>query len=293
MISGKDAFLLYDTYGFPLDLTILMASEKKIAVDERSFIQEMERQKSLSSSRKKINPLLDPVKLKEIISIDTEYVGEKKLTIEGGLVGIFDFQGNSLSQILLNQEGLLVFDQTPFYSESGGQIGDRGEIDGVTKESARQNKFIVSDTQKIGNIVLHHGKVKKGEFALGEKYTLRVSTSLRQKICCNHSATHLLHQVLAKDLGSHIKQAGSLVNAAKLRFDFYHYQAISKEQLRKVEEKVNLIIQENVVTTIQEMPIAEANQIGAKSFFADKYGDVVRVVKIGEDSLEFCGGFSC
>ena len=296
VISGEDAFLLYDTYGFPLDLTLLMATEHHISVDEDTFDKEMQKQKVSSNQKKKLNILLDPVKLKKTIATETQYQGEEKTKMDSEILGLFTLSGNPTSELDTNEEGLLIFDKTPFYSEGGGQIGDRGIIfDENTNLKSSLNQFTVTDTQKIGNIVLHCGKTTKGKIKSEKKYSLQINDTLRKQIRGNHSATHLLHQTLSETLGGHVKQAGSLVNEKKLRFDFYHYETISLSELQKIEQRVNKIIDQGIPTRIQTIPIDEANKLGAKSFFEDKYDDIVRVIafentEVSFNSIEFCGG---
>lgn len=292
-ISGGDAFLLYDTYGFPLDLTLLIAAEKGISVDRDTFEREMGRQKLSAAASQKKNQLLslDPLKIGKKIGLNADgitsgtlYVGEEQEEIQSQLMGIFTLEGDWMPT--LKNEGnevWLVFETTPFYSESGGQVGDTGVV------SDSKTQFDITDTQKIGNLILHRGRLSCGELSTRKTYQLEIDDFARSRIRSNHSATHLLHHCLVDVLGSHVKQAGSLVHPEKLRFDFYHHRAMDAGQLKQIEEKVNELIAKKLPSTIRKLPIEEANRLGAKSFFQEKYGDMVRLVEMGP-SREFCGG---
>lgn len=271
IISGDDAFKLYDTFGFPIDLTELMAREIGFSVDKQKFEELMEEQRTRSRETKKffgapaIVGKIDAANLKKV-----EFVGYDK----------FDSEGKVIAQ----ENDLIVLDQTPFYGEAGGQVGDTGKI-------IYDNYLIdVIDTQREGDLIIH--KVDKVDFDLMDKTVKAVVDKLRRKsIMRNHSATHLLHKALREILGNHVKQAGSLVEPSRLRFDFTHYKKLSKEELDAIEQLINEKIREALpLIHHRNIPFEEAKKMGALMFFGDKYGDRVNVVQFGDYSMEFCGG---
>ncbi len=268
LISGKDAFLLYDSFGFPIDLTQLIARERGIEVDADGFQNEMQKQKSRSRTSRKI--FKQDVEV-PIIDAKTEFIGYEKIESE--------------SKVLFVKDNLLVSEQTPFYVESGGQVSDTGVI------ICNKKKYNIIDVKKSGGAVVHiadeNFDIQEGTIVL-----LKVDKDRRHAIMRNHSATHLLHEALSRVLGNHIKQSGSLVSPEYLRFDFNHFEKVTKEQIKEIEKIVNTEILNavDVHTDIQSIDEAKKNP-KTKMFFGDKYGDIVRVVKIDKDfSSEFCGG---
>ena len=288
LLSGEEAFKLHDTYGFPLDLTVEMASEKGLAVDIEGFNETMDTQKKLARDARKDGSSwdADSVYEFELVKGATEFVGydNNSLTADSEVLGIVA-EGEVADSITAGDSGIIVTTKTPFYAEMGGQEGDKGVI---TKTGA---KAVVNYTRKTGDgVYLHEVEVVEGEFALNDNVALEVDVENRLSIARNHSATHLLHKALKDVLGSHVAQAGSLVSNSRLRFDFSHFEAMTLEQIKDVEKRVNVAILKSMPIVIKELPIDEARQLGAEAQFGEKYGDVVRVVSMGDYSIEFCGG---
>ena len=285
VFSGADAFKLYDTYGFPIDLTIEMVEEVGMSVDEEEFAKQMQEQKKRAREARKALGDLGWAGIefgKEVP--ESKFVGYETLSADGKVVAIIsneEFCG-SVSE---GMDAILVLDQTPMYAEMGGQVGDHGVI------TADSMKFVVNDVQKNkGGKYMHYGKVVSGMISLGDTVTATVDADRRKGICRAHTATHLLQTALERVLGEHCHQAGSLVEPDHLRFDFTHFSAVSDEEMQKIcDEVMNMILEGNEVNTLV-LPIEEAKKLGATALFGEKYGDTVRVVKMGEDSLEFCGG---
>ncbi len=284
-ITGEQAFRLHDTYGFPLDLTIEIAEEKGLTVDVDGFNKAMNEQKATARASRKDGSSWDSEASFEFENAKaTIFAGYDTLEIESEIVGIASENevSNSISK---GQTGVIVVNTTPFYAEMGGQAGDIGTI--TCGNSTAQ----VTDTKKTGDgIYIHEVIIEEGSFENGDKVKLSVSKANRTAIARNHSTTHLLHKALKETLGTHVAQAGSLVNSEHLRFDFSHFEAMTTEQLAEVEDKVNSMILEALPIVTQELPIEEAKKLGATAQFGEKYGDTVRVVSMGDYSVEFCGG---
>lgn len=286
-LSGENAFKLYDTYGFPLDLTKEILEEKGFTVDEESFAAAMQKQKETArNSRAKTNYMGADVTVYESIdpTITSEFVGYDNLVYDSKITVLTT--DTELTEALADGDtGTIIVDKTPFYATMGGQEADKGIIVTDTAE------FVVKDTIKLlGGKIGHVGQVTKGMFKVGDTVTLKVDEENRNATAKNHSATHLLQKALRIVLGTHVEQAGSLVNADHLRFDFTHFQALTSEELKQIEEIVNEKIAEQLPVETKIMSIEEAKKTGAMALFGEKYGDSVRVVNMGEFSKEFCGG---
>ena len=286
-LTGEEAFKLHDTYGFPLDLTVEMAQEKGLGVDIEGFNKAMDEQKATAKAARKDGSSWDEEASYdfEMVNEPTKFTGYDTLEDDSTVLGVVAV-GEVASEITEGEDGIIVTKNTPFYAEMGGQSGDIGII--TTKSGAKAE---VTYTRKTGDgIYLHEVSVKEGTIKLSDNVTLSVDKSNRLSIARNHSATHLLHKALQETLGSHVAQAGSLVTADRLRFDFSHFEAMTTEQIKEVEAKVNNAILEALPITVRELPIDEAKKLGAQAQFGEKYGAVVRVVSMGDYSIEFCGG---
>lgn len=286
-LDGQNAFKLYDTYGFPLDLTKEILEEKGMAVDEKGFKDAMEIQrKTAREAREVTNYMGADVTIYESIDpgITTEFVGYDNLSYESEVTVLAT--DTELADALSDGErGTIFVKETPFYATSGGQEADKGII------CTADGEFIVEDVVKLlGGKFGHIGYVSKGMIKVGDKATLEVDPDNRMLSANNHSATHLLHKALRMVLGNHVEQAGSSVNADRLRFDFTHFSALTEEELKKVEAIVNEQIMNCLNVKVQNMPIEEAKKTGAAALFGEKYGSIVRVVSMGDFSIEFCGG---
>ncbi len=281
-ISGADAFKLYDTFGFPIDLTREIAEENGLKIDEDGFVTLMNEQKTRArAARGNISGWSDSSKsVIEGIGA-TEFVGYTDLKCEAKLLSII-LDGESVSEVS-EGECSLIFDKTPFYGEGGGQVGDTGVISGAAEAT-------VIDTKKIDGVYIHEVKVESGALTVGNTYTLEVDSARRAAIKRNHSSAHLLQAALRSVLGTHVEQAGSYVDEHRVRFDFTHLSAMTKDELARTEELVNRNILVAEAAETVECDIATARGMGAMALFGEKYGDVVRVVKIGSSSTELCGG---
>ena len=282
VLDGATAFTLYDTFGFPLDLTADVCRERGVGVDEAGFDAAMaaQRDRARAASQFKAGETLAYAGPK------THFRGYETLSDQGRIVALYN-EGSAVDALATGDRGIVVLDRTPFYAESGGQVGDRGEL---TKGGACLTLFAVADTQKIQPDVYGHvGEVRTGELRVGDTVAAEVDHDARARTVRNHSATHLMHKALRDVLGPHVQQKGSLVDPDKTRFDFAHNAPLTDDEIHRVEALVNAEIQENVATQARVMPIAEAQKEGAMMLFGEKYGDDVRVLDIGT-SRELCGG---
>ena len=279
LLDGETAFRLYDTFGFPVDLTADICRERGVMLDMAGFEASMgeQRERARKSHRFAAEGNL------QYAGAKTEFRGYDTLKVPATIVALYH-EGSASPALKAGQSGVVVLDQTPFYAESGGQVGDRGKLVGSA------GTFAVADTQKIQpDVYGHHGVLKSGTLKVGDKVDAQVDVELRQRTMRNHSVTHLMHKALRDVLGAHVQQKGSLVDEEKTRFDFSHDKPISDEEIRQVELRVNAEIMANSPTRAQVMPIDEAKKSGAVMLFGEKYGDDVRVLDIGS-SREFCGG---
>lgn len=284
-IDGKEVFRLYDTYGFPPDLTKEIASENQLEIDETGFHEMMKEQRMRSrESRQDDGGFHSSEIIIETELKNTEFTGYNNMMEQASILEIYK-DGVMVESLSEGDQGAIITDKTCFYAESGGQVGDIGTI------NTTGGKAKVLDTQKnASGAVIHYVEVMEGIIRSNESAGLLVDEDARKATMKNHSATHLLHKALRKVLGEHVNQAGSLVDKNRLRFDFSHYEAISKDQLMEIERIVNELIENNLKVTFNEMSLVDANKMGAIGLFEDKYKDIVRVVAMGEQSIELCGG---
>ncbi|MEX1198453.1 MAG: alanine--tRNA ligase [Pseudohongiellaceae bacterium] len=282
VLPGETAFRLYDTYGFPVDLTADVAREHELTVDMQGFEKAMSVQKEQARAASQFNAV-------EKLSIDveqgTEFIGYDSLSGQSRVLAIYR-EGKAVDRLDEAGEALLILDRSPFYAEAGGQVGDRGLLHGPDGDVV----FEVADTQKQGEHFLHKGRVRSGSLKVGDPVTAEVARDTRHSTMLNHSATHLLHAALREVLGDHVTQKGSLVSAERLRFDFSHNAAISEDEAAAIEELVNEQILANHEVSKELMSMDEAMDQGALALFGEKYGDEVRVVTMGDFSTELCGG---
>jgi len=284
VIPGRIAFKLYDTYGFPLDLTEDIARERQMTVDHAGFNQEMEAQRARARASSMFGSVGTAADAQLVADLPgTVFTGYESMRGTGKVSALIR-EGVRVEALEPGEQGQVVVDRTPFYAESGGQVGDAGSL------SWAGGSFQVQDTQKLGDAHSHLGRVSAGRLAVGDEITLAVDTNRRQAIVLNHSATHLLHAALRQVLGDHVSQKGSLVAPDRLRFDFSHYQAPSAEELARIEDMVNAQIRVNAAAETALMGYDQALEAGAMALFGEKYGDQVRVLRIGDFSTELCGG---
>ncbi|MFV2032112.1 MAG: alanine--tRNA ligase, partial [Gammaproteobacteria bacterium] len=280
-IDGETVFKLYDTYGFPVDLTADVARERGLNIDQAGFDSEMQAQKARARASSQFNTGSDQLKLDGYAV--TDFIGYEHSTSQAGVVAILQ-NGETLEMLENGDETIVILDRTPFYAESGGQVGDRGTL------NLENTEFEVRDTQKQNDVYLHIGHLGKGELAVGDLVDAHIDAEHRQAVMLNHSGTHLMHAALRQVLGDHVQQKGSLVDAEKLRFDFSHYQPLSRQEIEQIETLVNDEIRANLQTSAEAMDMKSARATGAIALFGEKYGDLVRVLRIGSQSVELCGG---
>lgn len=284
-LDGAAAFKLNDTYGFPIDLTVELCEEQGMSVDMDGYRAELEKQKNTARAARKDGSSWDS---DEVYNFEnaaaTEFLGYTELEADANVVGLAA-EGEVCAVIKEGEKGYIVTDKTPFYAEMGGQSGDIGSVWKNGEKAA-----VVTNTVKNGDGIYLHEIQALCEIAMSDRVTMKVCKRNRMAVCRNHSATHLLHKALKEVLGGHVAQAGSEVTAKHLRFDFSHFEAMTPEQLAETERRVNEAVLEAMLVTIRELPIDEAKKLGAEAQFGEKYGAVVRVVSMGDYSVEFCGG---
>ncbi|STX52035.1 alanyl-tRNA synthetase [Legionella busanensis] len=279
-IPGEVAFKLYDTYGFPFDLTQDIAREQNLVVDVEGFNHCMQQQRKLSQSASQFTADYSSVHIQEEASnfhgYDSDHMDSKILAIL--------HEDQKSKQLTEGQKGAIILDNTPFYAESGGQVGDQGYL------ISGEGRFQVIDTQRFGQAIVHYGKILEGQLSVGEDIKAEVDIERRNAIRLNHTATHLLHAALKNIVGSHVQQKGSLVDASRARFDFSHFESLTKDQLQQLEILVNNKIRENIEVATHNMSLDDAKKSGAEALFGEKYSDEVRVLSVGDFSKELCGG---
>jgi alanyl-tRNA synthetase len=281
IISGPVVFKLYDTFGFPVDLTADVAREQGLEIDLVGFETEMEAQKTRARASSQFGAVSKQINLDGTIA--TDFLGYEHNSADARVIAILQ-DGKPINTLDNGDQSIVILDQTPFYAESGGQVGDTGDL------SFGDRKFQISDTQKQNDVFLHVGQLSSGQLSVGDSIHAGIDAEHRQAVMLNHSSTHLMHEALRQILGEHVQQKGSLVDAQKLRFDFSHYQPLTKDEITQIETWVNDQIRLNVPTNAELMDMVEAKETGAMALFGEKYGDVVRVLSIGSDSVELCGG---
>ncbi len=280
-IPGETVFRLYDTYGFPIDLTADIARERNLALDMAGYEHAMAAQKQRARAASQFGA---DQTVRISLEGETDFTGYDRLQDEATVIGLYQ-QGEAVESLKKGEEGMVILDRTPFYAESGGQAGDKGVI------TAGDGRFNVTDTRKQGGDIFGHiGCMQGGELHLGDTVTAEVDEANRQATTVHHSATHLLHAALRQVLGDHVAQKGSLVDGARLRFDFSHFEPVSREQLQVIETLVNTQIRENYMVETRLMSLEDAKASGAMALFGEKYSDQVRVLRMGEFSTELCGG---
>ncbi|WP_065760750.1 alanine--tRNA ligase [Pseudomonas defluvii] len=281
VVPGDVVFKLYDTYGFPMDLTGDIARERNLTLDEAGFEREMDAQRERARSASAFG--LDYNSLVKV-DVATEFTGYTTTEGNATVVALYK-DGQAVEQLAEGEQGVVILDTTPFYAESGGQVGDTGYL------LAGSARFDVRDTTKTGGAFLHHGQVASGSLKVGEQVQAQVDADVQHATSLNHSATHLLHAALRQVLGDHVQQKGSLVDSQRLRFDFSHFEALKPEQLKALEDIVNREVRNNSEVQTEETDIDTAKKKGAMALFGEKYGDSVRVLSMGGDfSVELCGG---
>ncbi|MES3708000.1 alanine--tRNA ligase [Pseudomonas putida] len=281
VVPGDVVFKLYDTYGFPMDLTADIARERELTIDEAGFEREMDAQRERARSASAFG-----MDYNSVVKVDsaTEFVGYDATEGQGKIIALYK-DGQAVDQLGEGEQGVVVLERTPFYAESGGQVGDTGFL------QAGAARFDVRDTTKTGGAFLHHGVVASGALVIGSPVEAKVDADVQHATSLNHSATHLLHEALRQVLGEHVQQKGSLVDSQRLRFDFSHFEALKPEQIKALEDIVNREVRKNTPVTTELTDIETAKAKGAMALFGEKYGDTVRVLSMGGDfSVELCGG---
>jgi alanyl-tRNA synthetase len=285
-IPGETVFRLYDTYGFPVDLTADIARERGLTLDLDGFEQAMAQQRERARAASQFH-VDEDFRLAEVLDAATlaghRFTGYERDQDHARVVALLR-DGTPVERIAAGQAAAVVLDHTPFYAESGGQVGDTGVIEGPA------GVFAVTDTRKEGAVHVHHGVLEGGTLSVGDTVTASVDHERRTRIRANHSATHLLHAALRQVLGRHVTQKGSLVDAERLRFDFSHGKPVGADELATIETLVNAQIRANAEAEVREMALAEAQAAGAMALFGEKYGEQVRVLRLGDFSIELCGG---
>lgn len=279
-LDGDTAFRLYDTYGFPLDLTADVCRERNLKVDEIGFERAMEEQRRRARESSGFG-----ADYNSMIRVDgaSKFSGYDHNQQRSSVTALFH-DGQAVDVLNAGEEGVVILNETPFYAESGGQVGDKGEL------TAQGVSFVVTDTQKYGQAIGHQGKVAQGSLKVGDSVEATIDEARRSRIRLNHSATHLLHAALRQVLGDHVSQKGSLVSDRNLRFDFSHFEAMKPEQIRQVEDIVNAQVRRNLPIETNIMDLDEAKAKGAMALFGEKYDESVRVLSMGDFSTELCGG---
>ncbi|MGH6610993.1 MAG: alanine--tRNA ligase, partial [Burkholderiaceae bacterium] len=284
MLDGETVFLLYDTYGFPVDLTGDICRERGVAIDHAGFGEAMQRQRDQGRAAGRFKMAAGV----EYAGDKTRFTGYSSLVEDAKVVALYH-EGTPVQSLSAGDEGIVVLNTTPFYSESGGQVGDKGVLESINDRHVV--RFSVADTQKIQTDVFgHHGTLESGTLSVGDVVQAKVDGLARERTRNNHSATHLMHAALRGVLGKHVQQRGSLVDAERTRFDFSHDKAMTPEEIRRVEDMVNTAIRSNAQVSADVMKYDDAIKAGALAFFGDKYGDEVRVLQMGEHSTDLCGG---
>ena len=287
ILKGEKAFKLYDTYGFPIELTEEILEEKAMKVDHESFKREMEEQRQRARSARGESSYMgsDESPINKIeASINTEFVGYNNIEINSKII-VLASDSDFVNELSKGTKGYIVTDRTPFYAEMGGQVGDKGTI-----KTSNGEAYVYDTKKNVGGKTVHYVKVVEGSVKINEEATLKVDLIRRNSIAKNHTATHMLHEALKQVVGKHVNQAGSYVDDERLRFDFAHFKALSEEEIEQLEDLVNRKIMEVFSVDTNLMTLEEAKNAGAMALFDDKYGDKVRVVSVGEFSKELCGG---
>jgi alanyl-tRNA synthetase len=281
VVPGDVVFKLYDTYGFPMDLTADIARERELTIDEAGFEREMDAQRERARSASAFG-----MDYNSLVKVDTatDFLGYTTTEGQAKVIALYK-DGQAVEQLGEGEQGVVILDRTPFYAESGGQVGDSGFL------QAGAVRFDVRDTTKTGGAFLHHGVVASGALSVGAEVEAKVDADVQHATSLNHSATHLLHEALRQVLGDHVQQKGSLVDSQRLRFDFSHFEAVKPEQIKALEDIVNREVRRNTEVLTEVTDIETAKRKGAMALFGEKYGDTVRVLSMGGDfSVELCGG---